>query len=92
MNFINVKSKKKETIPQKVKHFLMPEKDEELFKEVEEYNHYATYSLENSSSRSMIRPRISSDDFAWFFFMISFIACNPNCSCFEFVDSVRPSV
>lgn len=54
MNFINVKSKKKETIPQKVKHFLMPEKDEELFKEVEEYNHYATYSLENSSSRSIL--------------------------------------
>jgi len=34
---------------------LWPEKDEELFKQVEEYNHYASYSLEGSiSSRSIL--------------------------------------
>ena len=54
MNSINIREKKKENIPAKVKHFLWPEKDEELFKQVEEYNHYATYSLDNSSSRSIL--------------------------------------
>lgn len=52
---INFNQKKKETIPQKVKHFLFPEKDEELFKEVEEYNNFANYALDNSStSRSIL--------------------------------------
>ena len=48
MASINFNNKKKEkiTIPQKVKHFLQPEDDRELFKEVEEYNHYANYSLD----------------------------------------------
>lgn len=55
MNPINIDIKKKESIPDKVKHFLWPEKDEELFKQVEEYNHYASYSLEGSiSSRSIL--------------------------------------
>ena len=52
---INFNQKKKETIPQKVKHFLFPEKDEELFKEVEEYNNFANYALDSSySSRSIL--------------------------------------
>lgn len=52
---INFNQKKKETtIPQKVKHFLFPEKDEELFKEVEEYNNFANYALDNSSSTRSI--------------------------------------
>ena len=52
---INFNQKKKETtIPQKVKHFLFPEKDEELFKEVEEYNNFANYALEGSSSSRSI--------------------------------------
>ena len=55
MNPINIDIKKNETIPDKIKHFLWPEKDEELFKQVEEYNHYASYSLEGSiSSRSIL--------------------------------------
>lgn len=45
-NSINFNQNKKQTIPQKVKHFLVPEKDEELFKEVEEYNNFANYSLD----------------------------------------------
>jgi len=45
INFNN-KNKEKVTIPQRVKHFLQPEDDRELFKEVEEYNHYANYSLD----------------------------------------------
>jgi len=52
---INFNQKKKETIPQKVRHFLFPEKDEELFKEVEEYNNFANYALDSSStSRSIL--------------------------------------
>lgn len=43
------------TIPQRVKHFIFPEETEELFKEVEEYNNFANYSLGSSiSSRSVL--------------------------------------
>ena len=38
--------KEKLTIPQKVIHFLQPDNEEELFKEVEEYNHFANYALD----------------------------------------------
>ena len=48
-------NKKKQTIPQRVKHFLVPEEDENLFNQVEQYNNYANYSLEQSiSSRSVL--------------------------------------
>lgn len=54
VNF-NQKNKKEIKIPSKVKHFLWPEKDEELFEEVEEYNNFASYALESSmSSRSIL--------------------------------------
>lgn len=54
VNF-NQKKKKEIKIPSKVKHFLWPEKDEELFEEVEEYNNFASYALESSmSSRSIL--------------------------------------
>ena len=54
MTPINFSKEEKTTIPQKVKHFLFPEKDEELFKQVEEYNNFATYSLDNSASTRSI--------------------------------------
>jgi len=45
----------KQTIPARVKHFLVPETTEDLYKEVEEYNNYANYSLGSSiSSRSIL--------------------------------------
>ena len=45
----------KQTIPQRVKHFLLPEKEEDLYNEVAEYNNYAKYSLDPSiSSRSVL--------------------------------------
>ena len=43
---IFVDKKEKVTLPQKVKHFLQSEQDEDLFKEVEEYNHFANYALD----------------------------------------------
>lgn len=46
---------KKQTLPQRVKHFLVPEQDEDLFKEVQDYNNYINYNLESSiSSRSVL--------------------------------------
>ena len=44
----------KQTIPQKVKHFLFREEDEELFNQVEEYNNYANYSLDYSNTSRTI--------------------------------------
>ena len=44
INFNN--KKEKVTIPQRVKHFLQPDDERELFKEVEEYNNFANYSLD----------------------------------------------
>lgn len=45
----------KQTIPQRVKNFIFPEDTEELYKKVEEYNNYASYSLDSSiSSRSVL--------------------------------------
>ena len=44
----------KQTIPQKVKHFLFREEDEELFNQVEEYNNYANYSLDSSNTSRTI--------------------------------------
>ena len=44
----------KQTIPQKVKHFLFREEDEELFDQVEEYNNYANYSLDSSNTSRTI--------------------------------------
>ena len=53
INFFNRDNKIK--IPQKVKHFLVPEKEEDLFNEVKEYNNYAIYELDASmSSRSVL--------------------------------------
>ena len=47
--------KEKMTIPQKVKHFIFPKEEEDLFNEVQEYNNYANYSLDSSlSSRSIL--------------------------------------
>ena len=57
MGVFNIRTNKegKQTLPQRVKHFLVPETTEELFKEVEEYNNYANYSLGSSiSSRSIL--------------------------------------
>lgn len=45
----------KQTIPQIVKHFLVRDEDEDLFNQVEEYNNYANYSIETSTtSRSIL--------------------------------------
>lgn len=57
MNAINFSNKKqeKETIPHKIKHFLFSEDDENLYKQVEEYNNFATYNLESDiSTRSIL--------------------------------------
>ena len=45
-NSINFNKEKKMTIPQRVKHFLVPEKEEDLYKEVEEFTSFANYSLD----------------------------------------------
>lgn len=46
---------KKLTIPQRVKHFIFPEETEDLFKQVEDYNNYANYSVDASiSSKSVL--------------------------------------
>lgn len=46
---------KKLTIPQRVKHFLVPEENENLMEKVEQYNNYANYNLDASiSSRSVL--------------------------------------
>ena len=51
----NTSRDKKTAIPQRVKHFIFPEEDEELFKQVEEYNTFATYSLDTgNTSRSIL--------------------------------------
>ena len=61
------KKKEKLTIPQKVKNFIFPKEEEDLFKEVQEYNNYANYSLDSSfSSRSILNalkdvPAMSED-------------------------------
>lgn len=48
-------NKVKQTIPQRVKHFLFTEEDDDLFKKVEQYNNYANYALDASiSSRSVL--------------------------------------
>lgn len=64
---INLVNKKKQTLPEKVQHFLFPEKDEDLFKQVEEYNNFATYNLDPSmTTRSILNglkdvPSMSED-------------------------------
>lgn len=59
--------KEKLTIPQKIKHFLSSEEEQDLFEDVEEYNHYAQYAIQNDfQSRSVINalkdvPAMSED-------------------------------
>lgn len=59
--------KTKMSVPQRVKHFLFPEENEDLFNEVKEYNNYANYSLDSSmSSRTVLNalkdvPAMSED-------------------------------
>ena len=50
----NNKKKTQQTIPQRVKHFLFGDEDEKLFEKVEEYNHYANYSLDSSNASKSI--------------------------------------
>ena len=47
--FFNNRNNKQQNIPTKVKHFLQPENEEELIKEVQEYNNYANYALDSST-------------------------------------------
>ena len=56
MHLINFRNKSNEIkLPQKVKHFLTNEKDEDLLKKVEDYNNFAQYSLDPTfSSRSIL--------------------------------------
>lgn len=44
--YYNNNQKEKLTLPQKVVHFLQRDEDEDLFKEVEEFNNFANYSLD----------------------------------------------
>lgn len=44
--YFNNDKNKMPSIPQRVKHFLQPEIEEDLFKEVEDFNNFANYSLD----------------------------------------------
>lgn len=44
----------RQSIPEKIKHFIFPQEEQELFKEVEEYNNYANYSLQSNTTRSVL--------------------------------------
>lgn len=50
-----METKDKISIPDRVKHFLVKENDEDLFKDVQEYTNYANYSLAlDTQSRSVL--------------------------------------
>ena len=66
----------KQTIPQRVKHFLIREEDENLFDKVEQFNNYANYSLDASiSSRSVLNALKDVPS------MIDDSICNPAVKC-----------
>lgn len=66
----------KQTIPQRVKHFLVREEDENLFDKVEQFNNYANYSLDASiSSRSVLNALKDVPS------MIDDSICNPAVKC-----------
>ncbi len=55
MNYINAKSKKNTvSIPDKVKHFIFPKEEEDLFKEVEEYDNVANYALSQTATAKSV--------------------------------------
>ena len=44
----------KQTLPARVKHFIFPEQEEELFNKVEEFNNYPNYSVNNAMTKSIL--------------------------------------
>lgn len=55
MPLINFRNENKVKFPSKVKHFLTNESDEDLLKQIEEYNNFAQYSLDPTfASRSIL--------------------------------------
>ena len=54
-NFNKIRKDGRQTIPEKVKRFIFPDEEKDLFQEVEEYNNFANYSLgQSNTSRSVL--------------------------------------
>ena len=48
------KNDSRQTLPARVKHFIFPEQDEELFNKVEDFNNYPNYAVNNSMTKSIL--------------------------------------
>lgn len=44
----------RQTLPARVKHFIFPEQEEELFNKVEDFNNYPNYAVNNSQTKSIL--------------------------------------
>ena len=44
----------KQTLPARVKHFIFPEQEEELFNKVEDFNNYPNYAVNNAMTKSIL--------------------------------------
>ena len=48
------KNDSRQTLPARVKHFIFPEQEEELFNKVEDFNNYPNYAVNNSMTKSIL--------------------------------------